>query len=46
MQLHHYISDSDETLILQAGQSIEVFLKLVVRNAVATATRNLSEDGK
>jgi len=44
MQIHYYISDENEKLILQAGHSVEDFLKLVVRDAVETAKRNLSED--
>lgn len=41
MQLHYYISDYNETLILQAGYTVEAFLKLVARDAVETAKRNL-----
>ena len=43
MQMHYYVSDYNETLILQAGHSVEVFLKLVVEDAVRAAKENLSE---
>jgi hypothetical protein len=43
MQLHYYVSDYNETLILQAGYTVEAFLKLVVQDAVKTAKENLSE---
>ena len=42
MQLHYYISDYNETLILQAGRTVEGFLKLVAEDAVKTAKENLS----
>jgi hypothetical protein len=45
MQLHYYISDSNETLILQAGYTVEGFLKLVAKDAVETAKQNLSKEG-
>lgn len=45
MQLHFYISDYNETLILQAGQEVEAFLKIVAQDAVETAKRNLSGGG-
>jgi len=43
MQMHYYVSDYNETLILQAGHSVEDFLKLVVEDAVGTAKEYLSE---
>lgn len=44
MQLHHYISDYNETLILQAGYTVEAFLKLVAQDAVKVAKENLCEE--
>ena len=44
MQLQLYISDYNETLILQAGHSVEDFLKLVAQDAVHRANRNLGEE--
>ena len=44
MQIHFYISDYNETLILQAGTTVEAFLKVVARDAVTTAKRNLGDD--
>ena len=44
MQLHLYISDYNETLILQAGTTVEAFLKLVAQDAVTTAKRNLGDE--
>ncbi len=46
MQLHYYISDYNESLILQAGQEVEAFLKLVAQDAVEVAKRNLREGVK
>jgi hypothetical protein len=43
MQLHYYVSDYNEKLILQAGQEVEVFLKLVAEDAVKVAKQNLGE---
>ncbi len=43
MQIPYYISDENETLILQAGHNVEDFLSSVVKDAVETAKRNLSE---
>ncbi len=40
MQLHYYVSDYNETLILQSGHTVEEFLKLVVLDAVKTAKEN------
>ena len=44
MQMHYYISDYNETLILQAGTTVEAFLKLVAQDAVTTAKRNFGEE--
>jgi hypothetical protein len=44
MQLSYYVSDENETLILNAGHEVEAFLKLVVQDAVENAKRYLSED--
>lgn len=44
MQLHLYVSDYNETLILQAGHSVEAFLKLVAQDAVENAKQNLREE--
>ena len=44
MQMHYYVSDYNETLILQAGTTVEAFLKLVAQDAVTTAKRNLGDD--
>lgn len=42
MQIHYYVSDYNEKIILQAGHSVESFLELVVQDAVKTAKQNLS----
>ena len=44
MQIHFYISDYNETIILQAGTTVEAFLKLVSQDAVTTAKRNLGDE--
>lgn len=44
MQLHFYISDYNEKLILQAGTTVEAFLKLVAQDAVDTAKQNRGEE--
>jgi ribosome-interacting GTPase 1 len=43
LQLHYYVSDYNESLILQAGHSVEDFLKMVARDTVDNAKRNLNE---
>ena len=44
LQLHYYVSDADEALILQAGVSIARFLDIAVQDAVERAKRNLGEE--
>ena len=40
MQLSYYITDANETLILQAGVTVEGFLKTIVADAVTRAKRD------
>lgn len=44
MQIHFYISDYNETIILQSGTTVEDFLKSVAQDAVTTAKQNLGDE--
>lgn len=44
LQLHYYLSDDDETLILQGGVSVARFLDIAVQDAVDRAKKNLGEE--
>lgn len=41
LQLHYYVSDPDEALILQAGVKVPRFLDICVEDAVERAKLNL-----
>ena len=41
LQLHYYVSDADEALILQAGVEVGRFLDIAVQDAVKHAKKNL-----
>lgn len=41
LQLHYYVSDADEALILQAGIEVGRFLDICVEDAVKRARQNL-----
>ena len=41
LQLHYYVSDTNEALILQAGVEVPRFLDICVEDAVERAKQNL-----
>jgi hypothetical protein len=41
LQLHYYVSDADEALILQGGIEVGRFLDICIEDAVKRARQNL-----